>query len=98
MDKIIQFPKGTPTGENVGTEPNEEVIAFLKELYERAKSGEIQAAAVCYVAPGNQTVHGWQQGREGTISSHLLMASICYLQTQYAAAAKSREEFERSGE
>lgn len=83
MNNVTALP-GVVLTSSVDAQPQQNVIAFIERLLEKAKLGEIQAIAVATVGPNNTTADGWEQGLQGAPNSHNLMAAISYLQNRLA--------------
>ena len=58
MNKVVSL-HGGPVGPTTPSEPDENVVAILEELLERAKTGEISALAYAYLLPEHAVGTGW---------------------------------------
>lgn len=68
----------------VVTEPNQDLIGWIRKLLEAAEAGHIRGLAATWVGPSDHVSHGWIT--EGGIATRLILAEMMIAQTDMAAA------------
>lgn len=87
MSKVVSL-HGGPVGPTTPSEPDENVIAVLEELLERAKTGEIRAMAYAYLLPEHALGTGWV-GADQAGGGIALGFAVSALQHEYYAGLKN---------